>query len=177
MAKVLGIAAEDFRDEELLVPMQTLRARGHIVELAGPRKGEVRGMLGGTVEVGLSIEEIEPKACDALLLPGGDGTPGLRENQPLLDLVRSFCESGKPVGALCWAPTILAEAGLLKGARVAVCHIPDKGKYEGMRSEEVVVAAGAEIAGTGVACWKNLLTASGPRKAEAFADEFCGMLE
>ena len=43
--------------------------------------------------------------------------------------------------------------------------------------DEVVVAVGAEIAGTGVARRQNLLTASGPRKAEEFAEKFCGMLE
>ena len=129
------------------------------------------------MEVSLSIEEVQKEAYDAVLLPGGDGTPLLREYTPLLELLRNFFEREKPIGALCWAPTILAEAGFLKGAKVAVCHIPDQGKYEGMRSEEVVVAAGAGIAGTGVARWGHILTASGPRKAEEFADEFARILK
>lgn len=53
-----------------------------------------------------------------LVLPGGiPGTPNLRACEPLCDALRAFAESGRPVAAICAAPSILAELGLLEGRR------------------------------------------------------------
>lgn len=53
-----------------------------------------------------------------LVLPGGiPGTPNLRACEPLCDALRSFFEDGRPVAAICAAPSILAELGLLEGRR------------------------------------------------------------
>lgn len=55
---------------------------------------------------------------DMLVLPGGiPGTPNLRACEPLCDALRSFVTEGKPLSAICAAPSILAELGLLEGRR------------------------------------------------------------
>lgn len=57
-----------------------------------------------------------------LVLPGGiPGTPNLRACEPLCRALRSFAEAGRPLGAICAAPSILAELGLLEGRR-ATCN-------------------------------------------------------
>lgn len=51
-----------------------------------------------------------------LVLPGGiPGTPNLRNCQPLCDALVKHFEAGKRVAAICAAPSILAELGMLKG--------------------------------------------------------------
>lgn len=53
-----------------------------------------------------------------LVLPGGiPGTPNLRACEPLCDALRAFAASGRPIAAICAAPSILAELGLLEGRR------------------------------------------------------------
>lgn len=97
--------------------------------------------------------------------------------EPLLELVRSFVDAGKGIGAICWAPTILAKLGLLDGHEVAVCHIPDAGEYDGLQSHEVVQQAGARIASQGVARSGLFITGSGPRAAAAFAHKLLEYLD
>jgi 4-methyl-5(b-hydroxyethyl)-thiazole monophosphate biosynthesis len=55
---------------------------------------------------------------DMLVLPGGmPGTKNLRACEPLCDAVSRFVRAGRPVAAICAAPSILAELGLLEGRR------------------------------------------------------------
>ena len=53
---------------------------------------------------------------DGLLLPGGVENPDhLRVNQSAVDFVRGFFEDKKPVAAICHAPWLLIEAGVVDG--------------------------------------------------------------
>ncbi len=55
---------------------------------------------------------------DMLVLPGGiPGTPNLRACEPLCEALRSFAAAGRPLAAICAAPSVLAELGLLEGRR------------------------------------------------------------
>lgn len=55
---------------------------------------------------------------DMLVLPGGiPGTPNLRACAPLCDELARRAEAGRPLAAICAAPSILAELGLLEGRR------------------------------------------------------------
>lgn len=55
---------------------------------------------------------------DMLVLPGGiPGTPNLRACEPLCNALLSFDERGRGIAAICAAPSILAELGILKGRR------------------------------------------------------------
>lgn len=53
-----------------------------------------------------------------LVLPGGiPGTPNLRACEPLCRALVDFAEKGRPLAAICAAPSVLAELGLLEGRR------------------------------------------------------------
>lgn len=55
---------------------------------------------------------------DVLFLPGGiPGTPNLRACEPLCNALRVHNEQGKRIAAICAAPSILAELGILSGKR------------------------------------------------------------
>ena len=64
-------------------------------------------------DAGFSFDEY-----DMLVLPGGiPGTPNLRACEPLCAALREFAAAGRPLAAICAAPSILAELGLLEGRR------------------------------------------------------------
>lgn len=55
---------------------------------------------------------------DMLVLPGGiPGTPNLRACEPLCDELVARAKRGGAIAAICAAPSIFAELGLLKGRR------------------------------------------------------------
>lgn len=73
-----------------------------------------------TFRTDTTIDKFDFDSCDMLILPGGvPGTPNLRACEPLMDKVVEFFRSGKQVAAICAAPGILAELGLLEGVPAA----------------------------------------------------------
>src|SRR3546814_2096687 len=81
-AKILMIATDGFEDSELLKPRQTLLDRGAEVTLASLDKAEITGDGGAKITPDCTITEVDSKAYDALLLPGGTKNPDtLRMNQ------------------------------------------------------------------------------------------------
>lgn len=82
----------------------------------------VTGSHGITVSCDITIDDADLSTYDALVLPGGmPGTLGLKANQVLAQALRAQVEADKLVAAICAAPTVLAELGLLKGRR-ATCY-------------------------------------------------------
>ena len=83
---------------------------------------EVTSSHGVTIVADKHVDEADLEGYDMLVLPGGlPGTPNLHECRPLMDAVRAFAAAGRPVSAICAAPSILAEEGLLEG-RVATSN-------------------------------------------------------
>lgn len=100
---------------------------------------------------------------DMLVLPGGiPGTPNLRACEPLCEAVCAFAAAGKPVAAICAAPSILAELGLLAGRRATsnpgFQHVLSEHGAELLADEPVVVDG-------------NLITSQGAGTAMLFGLE------
>ncbi|RMJ20380.1 hypothetical protein PHISP_08750, partial [Aspergillus sp. HF37] len=54
-----------------------------------------------------------------LVIPGGTvGADTLRADKDVVAFVHDFFSQGKPVGAICHAPWVLIEAGVLKGRTI-----------------------------------------------------------
>lgn len=71
-----------------------------------------------TVVADKHIDEADLDAYGMLVLPGGlPGTPNLHANQKLMAAVHAFAEADRPLSAICAAPSIFAEEGLLEGRR------------------------------------------------------------
>ena len=79
---------------------------------------EVTSSHGVTVLANKHVAEADLKAYSMLVLPGGlPGTPNLHACEPLMAAVHEFAKAGRPLSAICAAPSIFAEEGLLKGVR------------------------------------------------------------
>jgi len=61
---------------------------------------------------------VDPLDFDMLLIPGGHSTDHLRTSRAVVSFVRRFCESGRPVAAICHGPQLLIEADAVRGRRL-----------------------------------------------------------
>jgi protease I len=108
--------------DELVVPLEHLRAAGAQVVVASNEAGEVRTLVGDkdpgrTVPVDATYDEVDPADADLLLVPGGTiNADTLRLQEEAVGIVEKFARSGRPVAAICHGPWALVEAGCVRGA-------------------------------------------------------------
>jgi 4-methyl-5(b-hydroxyethyl)-thiazole monophosphate biosynthesis len=121
MKRVLVPLAEGFEEIEAVTIIDVLRRAEVRVDVATLGEKYVRGSHGITVEADFSIDEARATDYDLIALPGGmPGTLHLREDPRVLRLLGEMNAEEKPLAALCAAPSVLAEAGLLKDRRATV---------------------------------------------------------
>jgi protease I len=115
---VLLLAADQFEDMELLYPLYRLLEEDVAVTVAGLDDQPVHGKKGhGPVPVDTTVDEVAEPDFDALVIPGGFAPDKLRRSQTVLDLVRAFDESGKPIAFICHAGWVPISAKILRGRR------------------------------------------------------------
>ena len=110
-----------FEEAEALVPADLLRRADIPVALVGVDCMSVTGSHGITVAADCPLEQVDWDKLELLFLPGGlGGVAAIKASHDAVQLISHTASSGRPVAAICAAPTILAELGLLEGKR-AVC--------------------------------------------------------
>lgn len=171
-SKVLIIATNGFEQSELLKPRENLEEAGIKTTLASPESGSIKGWdqrdWGKSVAVDADIADVTAADFDALLLPGGQMNPDiLRMDDRVIDLVRDFAEAGKPVAAICHAPWLLAEAGIVDGKTVT--------GWPSIRTD--LANAGANVVDREVAIDGNLITSRNPDDIPAFSKALIEKLE
>lgn len=123
MKKVSIFLAEGFEEVEALTPADLLKRAGAEVTLVSVgSRPEVAGSHGITITADRMFGKMDFSDMDLLVLPGGmPGTLHLKEYGPLLDLLKEFHEKGKSLAAICAAPTVLGQIGILNGKK-ATCY-------------------------------------------------------
>ena len=121
--RVAFLAADMVEQVELTGPWEALQKAGAILELISDKEDEIQGFnhydKADSFKVDRTVEEADASEYDALVLPGGVGNPDtLRMNENAVRFVRDFFEQGKPVGAICHAPWMLIEAGVVRDRTV-----------------------------------------------------------
>ena len=114
------VANEGIEQVELERPWQAVKDAGGEPELIAPEGGEAQAFnhldKGDTFPVDKTVAEADPGDYDGLMLPGGVANPdNLRAEEDAVAFTRAFFEAGKPVGAICHAPWLLVEAGVVEG--------------------------------------------------------------
>ena len=148
--RVAILTTDGFEQVELEEPLGALKAAGAEVSIVSLNAGQIVGMnhmeRGTPITVDMPLDEADPKDFDALLIPGGLYNPdALRSTPSAIEFVRHFAEEGKPIAAICHAPWVLIEAGIVKGRRLTSwpaiqTDVKNAGGY--WMDEEVVVDNG-----------------------------------
>lgn len=162
MAKkaVMIIAFEGFRDEEYDVPKKTLEKAGIEVTTASSKMGAAQGKLGMSAKVDITLEQVNVPDYDAVVFVGGPGSYDYFDDPTAQGIAGDAIKEQKILAAICSAPSILANAGLLKGVK-ATCfpEEADNLKNKGARYSP----AGLEVDG-------KIITADGPAHAKQFGE-------
>ncbi|MCW8820633.1 MAG: type 1 glutamine amidotransferase [Sulfurovum sp.] len=158
--RALIISADLFEDSELKIPYQYLLEQGISVDIASFKKGIIIGKHGFSADVTITLDEVDPKQYDILILPGGKAPAMIRKEPKALEIAQDFFEQNKLVAAICHGPQILISAALLKG-RVAT-------GYKSIAKE--LKDAGAIYKDVEVAVDKNLITSRQPSDLNAFME-------
>lgn len=117
-----------FEEAEAMVPADLLRRAGADVSLTALEGELVAGSHNITVKADKTLDEIDPKDVELVMLPGGlGGVKALGSDERVPALIHAVLKQGGYVAAICAAPTLLASWGLLEGKK-AVC-------YPGMEDE------------------------------------------
>ena len=169
------IPPEKFRDEEFFVPREYFEGHGLKVVVASTRKGECHGMFGKHAEAELSMKDVNVDDYAAIVFVGGGGTPIVRSEEESTNIAREGVAAGKVMGALCWAPTILAKAGVLKGKKATVWH-GDDAEY-GKTTDELLKDFGAAVGSEGLVVDGRIVTADGPANAKGFAEAIVKLIK
>lgn len=157
---VLIISRENFRDEELFETKRVLEGAGVRTAIASTKIGVVRGQLGGMAEARMLLNQLRVDDYDAIVFVGGLGASEYFQNPDALRIARDAAAKGKVVAAISIAPTILANAGVLRGVR-ATSLISERPALE---------RAGARYTGEPVESARGgqIITAVGPATANQF---------
>ena len=122
MSKVYVLLADGFEEIEGLTVVDLLRRAGIEVVLASIKDTtDIKGARGINVVADELLSDIKDSA-DMVVLPGGmPGTNYLKESQAVRDMVQSYYDNGKYIAAICAAPTVFGDMGLLNGKK-ATCY-------------------------------------------------------
>lgn len=158
MTKVVIILADGFEELEAVTVIDVLRRAGIEIVSAGLHEGPVSSARQIKIIPDTVIDTISSDDFDMLVLPGGmPGSANLNADSRVKDLIRDFNAKGKMMGAICAAPYVLADAGILNGKR-ATSYPSFKDKLGSAIYEEKTVVED-----------DNILTSRGPGTALSFA--------
>lgn len=157
--------ADGFEEVEALTPYDMLlRAGAEIKTVSLNKTKTVTGAHGIKLEADITLDEAT-LTPEAVVLPGGmPGAKNLRESETVCRIVRETAGRGGVVGAICAAPFILGELGLLEGKK-AIC-------YPGFEK----CLHGAVISDRNVAVDGNIVTAAGMGAALEFGAELIAVI-
>ena len=169
MPRVLVPLAEGCEELEAVTVIDLLRRAKVEVVTAGLVPGPVKASRGTVLLPDADLDAVLADDFDMIVLPGGlPGATYLAEDARLTGLLRRMAAAGKYTCAICAAPKVLAQEGLLDGKRMTA--------YPGVVTAEDF----PRLHNTGAAVERDgtVITSRGPGTAMDFAlaliDTLCG---
>ncbi len=159
--------AEGFEEIEALCPLDIMLRAGLGVTTVGIGGTQITGSHGITVKTDISDVDYPSGVHDMIFLPGGmPGTLNLAASKTVISAIRTAWQNDSYIAAICAAPSILGDMGLLDG-KSAVC-------YPGFEDR----LAGASVPNEKVVLDGKILTAKGMGAATEMGlkivEIFCG---
>ncbi len=160
MIKVGIFLADGFEEIEGLTSVDAMRRAGYeVTTISIMNDLAINGSHGIRLFADLMFDEADYDSFDCIVLPGGGvGTQNLKKHEGVKEIVKKFAQSGKLIGAICAAPTVLSDAGILSGKK-ATC-------YPGCEVDfaDDITYTGAQVEQDG-----NIITGNGMAAALPFA--------
>lgn len=157
MPKVAVILADGFEEVEAMAIVDILRRADIDVVIAGLHDGIVTSARNVRVIPDTIIDSVKAENFDMVVLPGGQpGSDNLNKDKRVKDLIIDFHAKKKFTGAICAAPYVLANAGVLKGKHATSYPTYMDKLGSAVYEEKTVVEDG------------NILTSRGPGTALCF---------
>jgi len=146
--------AEGFEEIEALCPLDLMRRAGLSVTTVGLGSTSITGAHGITVKADMADVDFADANPEMIFLPGGmPGTLNLAASEVVKQAILHAHETGAYIAAICAAPSILGDMGLLVG-KEAICYPGFEDRLVGATvSKNRVVSDGKILtaAGMGVA--------------------------
>lgn len=159
MSKVMVILAEGFEEIEAVSVIDILRRAQIETNSVGLRVGPVRGARGIEIMPDKAMAEIDEADYDMIVLPGGmPGAKNLNASADVERILKKFSEDDKFIAAICAAPFVLAEKGVLKGCMAT--------SYPTFKE---AVSKDSDYQTAAVVVDENIITSRGPATAAEFA--------
>ncbi|MFH1641978.1 MAG: DJ-1/PfpI family protein [Nanoarchaeota archaeon] len=163
---VMIIAPNSYRDEELTEPKTMLEKAGFDVAIASKGVKTATGKLGGSTQVDLDISEMDVTNYDSIIFVGGPGSNVYFDDPVAHSIVKKAHDQNKIIAAICIAPSILANAGVLQGKKATSFPTQEKN----------LVSKGALYTNEDVTVDGNIITANGPDAAAKFGETIIKIL-
>lgn len=162
--KIAFLATDGVEQVELTQPWEQIKAAGADVELVSLEAGEIQAMngdinKGDTFKVDKTVDDVKAEDYNGLVIPGGVANPDtMRTNDKAVQFTRDFFAQHKPVAAICHAPWMLIEAGVVDGRTVT--------SFPSVQTD--LKNAGAHWVDREVVCDEALVTSRTPDDLDAF---------
>lgn len=146
MIKVSVLLADGFEEIEALATVDLLRrAQIYVDTVSITDDYMVYGAHGINVRAEEIFKETDFSDSDMIVLPGGmPGTTRLSEHEGVQRVVKEFSDRSRYVAAICAAPKVLGELGLLKGRKIT-CYPTVEKEIKGAALLRTPVAADGNI--------------------------------
>lgn len=152
--KALVVLYDGFAEFEYEIPVLAFYAFDIAFDVVGLESPSVTGMIGLRANVSQTLDQVDPSLYSALILPGIE--PSTREkamnNETLMALIREYDQAKKIIAAVCAAPVLLGQAGILKNRRFC-SDARDQPAFQGavrvegpvVRDEHLITGLGSRI--------------------------------
>jgi 4-methyl-5(b-hydroxyethyl)-thiazole monophosphate biosynthesis len=159
--------AEGFEEIEAITVIDVLRRAGlNVITVSVTENNVVTGSHKIPVRADILFKDADYEQAEMIILPGGmPGAKNLSEHEGLNNEILNFFKQGKLLGAICAAPMVLGNLGILKGKNV-VC-------YPGFES----YLEGANVKQSSVVKDGKIITGRGPGVALQFSLEIVNLLK
>ena len=169
MSKAIIIIAQDgYQDVEYAGTRKGLEDAGFDIVVASSSAGACTGKLGGTVQATIGMRDVDLDDVDRVAFIGGPGAEVYAKHPDALRIAHEAAGRNMPLGAICIAPLILANAGVLRWKKATVWD-------ENGKQRDLIEAAGATYTGEAVTVDGLIVTGNGPEAAEEFGRALAGL--
>jgi len=160
MTSIIVFLAPGFEEIEASTIIDVLRRSNIKVTIVGLTSKEVKGAHAIKIIPDVNINEVILENYDAVILPGGSpGYKNLKKNKKVMEIIKKAFIKNKLIAAICAAPAVLSETGILKGKKCTI--------YPGMESE--LKKGGGIHQEKWIVEDGNIITSQGPATALPFA--------